>query len=210
MFVSLLYIHVVIVHLANLPHKFQSLDQRLRQVSSNSENVENLAVLHGFIKASSFFFQTNLQLLLCLTNLPHKFMGLDQRLDQVSSNSDNVTNLVVLHSFIKAMFTSFYANLQLLYAQQIYHSNSWAQTNVWVKSNRILTTFKIQLFCNVLLKQVRFPFILICSYYYAQQIYHTNSCVQTNVWVNFCRVLRTFKIQLFFARFFKPMLVFLL
>ena len=56
MFVSLLYIHVVIVHLANLPHKFLSLDQRLRQVSSNSENVENLAVLHGFIKSSSFFF----------------------------------------------------------------------------------------------------------------------------------------------------------
>ena len=60
------------------------LDQRLVQVSSNCENVQNLAVLHGFIKESSFPFYTDLLLLSRLANLPHRCMGQDQRLAQVS------------------------------------------------------------------------------------------------------------------------------
>ena len=60
------------------------VDQRLGQVSSNFENVQNLAILHGFIKASLFAFYTNLYLLLRLAYLQHKWMGLDLRLGQVS------------------------------------------------------------------------------------------------------------------------------
>ena len=50
----------LLLRLANLPHKCKGLDQRLAQVSSNYENVQNLAVLHGFIKTSVFSFITNL------------------------------------------------------------------------------------------------------------------------------------------------------
>ena len=114
MFVSLLYKLVVIIHLANLQHKFLGLDQHLRQVSSNSKNFQNLTFLHGFIEASSFPFYTNLQLLLCLAYLPNKFLGQYQRLGQVSSNSENIQNLVVLHSLIEASSFPFYINLQLL------------------------------------------------------------------------------------------------
>ena len=64
---------------------------RLGQVSWNSENVHNLAVLHGFITASSFPFLQR------LANVPYKYMGLHQRLGQVSWNSMNVQYLVVLH-----------------------------------------------------------------------------------------------------------------
>ena len=78
------------------------LDLSLVQVSSNCENVQNLDVLHGFIKASSFSFCINLLLLLRLANLPHKCMGLDLRFGQVSWNSENVQNLAVLLCFIKA------------------------------------------------------------------------------------------------------------
>ena len=97
----------------------------LGQVSCNSKNVRNLAIFHGFIKASLFPFYTNFQLLLRLGNLPHKCLVLDQRLGQVLGNSENVQNLA---------------------------------------------------FGTILLKQVCFPFIPTCSYYYAFQIYHTNAC----------------------------------
>ena len=102
----------LLLHLANLTHKFLGLVQRLGQVSSNSEDVQNLAVLHGFIRATLFALCTNLQLLLRSTNLPHKFLGLVQRLGQVCSNSENVQNLAVLHSLIRASLFSFYTNLQ--------------------------------------------------------------------------------------------------
>ena len=72
------------------------LELRLVPVSWNSENIQNLAVLHGFIKASSFSFCINLLLLLRLANLPHKCMGLDLRFGQVWWNSENVQNLAVL------------------------------------------------------------------------------------------------------------------
>ena len=88
------------MRLANLPHKKMGLDLRLGQVSWNSENVQNLAVCHGFIKTSLFPFSTNLQLLLGLANLPHKRIGLDQRLGQVSWNFENVQNLAVWHGSI--------------------------------------------------------------------------------------------------------------
>ena len=87
------------------------VNQRLSQVSSNSKNVPHLAVLHDFIKARSFPFYTNLYLLLRLANLPHKFLGLDQHLGQVSSYSKNVENLAVLHGFIKGSLFLFYTNL---------------------------------------------------------------------------------------------------
>ena len=48
------------MRLANLPHKKMGLDLRLGQVSWNSENVQNLAVCHDFIKTSLFPFSTNL------------------------------------------------------------------------------------------------------------------------------------------------------
>ena len=60
MFVSLLYKRIVIIRLANFPHKFLGLDQHLGQVLSSSDNVQHLTVLHGFIEASSFPFYTNL------------------------------------------------------------------------------------------------------------------------------------------------------
>ena len=63
---------------ANLQHKCMGVDQRLGQVSSNSKKVQNLAVLHGFIKASSIPFYTDLYLLLHFANLQHKCMGVDQ------------------------------------------------------------------------------------------------------------------------------------
>ena len=220
--------------LRNLTHKFLDLDLRLGQVSSNSENAQNLAVLNSFIKTILFPFYTNLQLLLRLANLQHKCFGLDQRLGQVSSNSETVQNLAVLHGFIKSSLFPFYTNLQYYYDQQIYNTNAWVQTCDWVKFRRILTTFKSQLFCMVLLKQVcfhfiktcsyynlslensphkflcpnqhlgevssnseniriqlfcmvfvkqvRFPYTLTCIYYYALQIYNTNAWVQTNIW----------------------------
>ena len=77
------------------------LDLRLVPVSWNSENIQNLAVLHGFIKVSSFSFCINLLLLLRLANLPPKCMGLDLRLVRVSSNFKNIQNLVVLHGVRK-------------------------------------------------------------------------------------------------------------
>ena len=46
--------------LRNLTHKFLDIDLRLGQVSSNSENAQNLAVLNGFIKTILFPFYTNL------------------------------------------------------------------------------------------------------------------------------------------------------
>ena len=92
----------MLLRLANLPHKLLGLDQRLGQVSLNFDNFQNLAVLHGFIRARLFPFYTNLLLLLKLSKLPHKFLGLVQRLGQVSSNSEDVQNLAVLHGFIRA------------------------------------------------------------------------------------------------------------
>ena len=83
------------------------------QVSSKFENVQNLVVLQGFITASLFPFYKNLQLLLSIADLQHKFMGLDQHLGQVSSNSENVQNLA-LHNFIIATLFPFYTNFQLL------------------------------------------------------------------------------------------------
>ena len=87
------------------------LDLRLGQVSSNYENAQNLAVLHGFIKASSFSFCINLLLLLRLENILHKCLGLDQRMGQVSSNFEIVQNLAILHGFIKASLFPFYITL---------------------------------------------------------------------------------------------------
>ena len=111
MFIFLLYKLVVVIYLSNLPLKFLGLDYRLGQVSSTSENVRNFIVLHGFIESSSFPFYTNLQLLLRFANLPHKFLGLDQRFGQVSSNSEKVQNLADLHGFIKASLFRFYIDL---------------------------------------------------------------------------------------------------
>ena len=54
------------------------LDQRLGQVSWNSMNVQNLAVLLGFIKACSFPFLQR------LANVPYKYMGLHQCIGQVT------------------------------------------------------------------------------------------------------------------------------
>ena len=99
----------LLLRFANLRHKCMGVDQRLGQVSLNSKNIQNLAVVHGFIKASSFSFYTNFMLLLRLANLPHKCMGI--RLDQVSWNSENVQNLTVLLGFIKASSSPFYTNL---------------------------------------------------------------------------------------------------
>ena len=60
------------------------VDLRLGPVSWNFENVQNLAVSHGFIKESLFPF------LLRLLNLPNKCTCLDLRLGQVSCNYENV------------------------------------------------------------------------------------------------------------------------
>ena len=98
---------------------------------------------------------------------------------------------------LKQVCIPFILTCSYYYAQQMYNRNAWVQIYVWVKFRRILRTLRIQLFSTVLLKQVCFPFILTCSYYYAQQIYNTNALIQTNVWVKFRRILRTFKIQLF-------------
>ena len=84
---------------------------RLVRVSWNFENIQNLAVLHGFSKTSSFPLYTNFYLLLRFANLRHKCMGVDQRLGQVSLNSKNVQNLAVLHGFIKANSFHVYTNL---------------------------------------------------------------------------------------------------
>ena len=86
-------------------------DLRLVRVSWNSENIQNLDVLHGFSKASSLPLYTNFYLLLHFANLRYKCMGVDQRLGQVSLNSKNVQNLAILHGFIKASSFSFYTNL---------------------------------------------------------------------------------------------------
>ena len=180
----------LLLRFANLPHKCMSLDLRLGHVSQNSMNRQYLAVLHGLLKQVRFHFYTNLQLLLRLGNLPYKYMGLDQRLGQVSWNSMNVQNLAVLLGFIKASSFLFLQRLAM------YHTNTWVYTNVLLKFRRILWTFNIQLFCTVLLKKVHFPFTLISNYYYAQQIYHTDAWVQSNVWVKFRGILRTSKIQL--------------
>ena len=67
-------------------------------------NVQYLAILNGLLKQVRFFFYSNLKLLLHLANLTHKFLGVDQRLGQVSSNSENIQNLAVLD-------VSFYTNL---------------------------------------------------------------------------------------------------
>ena len=83
------------------------LDLRLVPVSWNSENIQNLAVLHGFIRASSFSFYTNLFLELRFANLPHKFLGLDKCLGQVLLNYENVQNF----AFIKASLFLFYTDL---------------------------------------------------------------------------------------------------
>ena len=91
-----------------------SLDLRLGQVSWNSENVQNLSVLHGFITANSFPVYTKLQLLLRLANLQHKYMGLDQHFVQVLQNSMNLQYLDVLHSLLKQVRFHFYTNMQLL------------------------------------------------------------------------------------------------
>ena len=99
------------LRLENLQHKFLGLFQRLGQVSSNFENVQNLAVLHGFIRATLFSRYTNLKLLLCSTNFPHRFLGLVQRLGQVFSNSESVQNLAVLQGLIRASLLSFYTKL---------------------------------------------------------------------------------------------------
>ena len=53
------------------------LDQRLDQVSSNSDNVQNLVVLHSFIKAMFTFLLRKLAVVIRLANLPLKFLGLD-------------------------------------------------------------------------------------------------------------------------------------
>ena len=59
-------------------------DLTLVRVSWNFENIQNLAVLHGFSKTSSFPLYTSFYLLLRFANLRHKRMGVDQRLGQVS------------------------------------------------------------------------------------------------------------------------------
>ena len=98
---------------------------------------------------------------------------------------------------LKQVCFAFILTCSYYYAQQMNNTNAWVQIYVWVKFRRIVRKFKIQLFCTVLLKQVCIPFILTCSYYYAQQMYNTNAWVQIYVWVKFHRILRTFKIQLF-------------
>ena len=77
------------------------LDLRFGQVSCNFENVQNLAVLHGFIIESLFSFHTNMYLIIRRTNLQDKFMGLELCLDLVSWNSEDVQNLDGLHGVIK-------------------------------------------------------------------------------------------------------------
>ena len=50
----------LLLNLANLAHKFLGLDEHFGQVPSNSNNVQNLGVLRGFIRACLFPFYTNL------------------------------------------------------------------------------------------------------------------------------------------------------
>ena len=151
-----------------------------------------------FIKVSLFPFYTNLQLKLRLINLPHKFLGLYQHLDQISSNSENTFKIQQFCTvLLKQLCFPIIQTCSYYYAWQTYHTNSWVQTDIWVEFCRITRTFKIQHFCTVLLKQVCFPFIQTCSYYYAYQITHANYCIQTNVWIKFCQILRTFKLQQF-------------
>ena len=83
----------------------------LVRVLWNFENIQNLAVLHDFSKASSFPLYTSFYLLLRFANLRHKRMGVDQRLCQVSWNFENVQNLVILHGFIKECLFVFHTNL---------------------------------------------------------------------------------------------------
>ena len=88
----------------------------MSQVSSNFENIQILAVLHGFIRASLFPIYTNMQLLLHLANLPYTFFGPDQRLGQVWSNSKNVQNIAILHGFIKQVCFPFIQTCSYYYA----------------------------------------------------------------------------------------------
>ena len=113
--------------LANLQHKCLGLDLQLGQVSLNSVNVQKLTVLHGFIKTSLFPFYTNLQLSLHLANLPHKCLDLDQRLGHVSSNSENVQNLSVLHGLVKQVCFPFILTCSYYYSQQIYNTMHWSR-----------------------------------------------------------------------------------
>ena len=172
-------------------------DLRLGQVPKNSENVQNLSILHGFIKASLFPFSTNFQLLLRSANLPHKRMGIALRLSHVLWNYENDQNLAVCHSYFNASLFPFSTNLQLLLRlANLPHKRMGLDLRLGHVCG-ILRTIKIQQFVTVISTQVCFPFLLICSYYYAWQIYHTKECVQTYVWVKFCEILKTFKIQLF-------------
>ena len=54
-----------------------------------------------------------MKLLLCLANLPYKFLCQYQRLGNVSSNFENVQNLAVLQGFITASLIISYAIIGL-------------------------------------------------------------------------------------------------
>ena len=62
--------------------------------------------MHDFIKAKFVSHLCKLVVIIMFRKLSHKFLGLDQRLGQVSSNSENVQNLAILHGFVRAMFDS--------------------------------------------------------------------------------------------------------
>ena len=153
----------LLLRLAYLQHKWMGLVLRLGQVSLNSENVQKLAVFHGFIKTSLFPFYTNLQLLLRLAYLQHKWIGLDLRLGQVSRILRTFESQLFYTVLSKKVYFPFMLTCSYQCTQQIYNTNAWVQTNVWVKFRQILKTFKIQLFCTILLKQVCFTFILVVS-----------------------------------------------
>ena len=159
---------------------------RLGEVSGNSENAQNLAVLLGFTKASFFPFYTNLQLLLHFANLPHKFLFLLQRLGQVSLNSKNIQNLAVVHGFIKASSFSFYTNFMLLLRlANLPHKLLGLDQRLGQVSTNSENVKKFSCIARFYYSNVCFAFIQTCSYYYAQQIYLTNSYAYTNIWFNF-------------------------
>ena len=57
---TITYINEIYIYQKNVWHKCLGVDLRLGQVSSNFENVQNLAVLQGFITTSLFPFYKNL------------------------------------------------------------------------------------------------------------------------------------------------------
>ena len=85
------------------------LDLRFGQVSCNSENVQNLAVLHGFIKAKFVSHLYKLEVIITLSKFISQILG--SRPTVGSCFVEFWQRSKLLHDFIKASLFPFYTNL---------------------------------------------------------------------------------------------------